>query len=463
MGVVIQMPNRGGSHIDELRDAKRKAIEAEGSRSLGRLMRVRKLKVSDRESIAHELYKYVERVFDTHSDLMRGKFACDANLCPAGEETSKEIWRLTLAPDDNNVQKLRASGRNYALLIKAIAKILKLNVHIVTDTITYGSAVHPVKYKYREVNQKLLAAIQQIANMVDTKNGLLKKFSLIADKKYELQKAGGLCDWPFYDYDESDTEDEEIVNPNQNITDPMYSYWRPDVNWTEVDPDSIAQLPHIHLGMFWDEESWSPAEQWGSVWGEDNYTREFLDAVEKFKQECGDIEDSEIYMKKRKEYLDIGSFKDKTLFDAVPREVLVDKTTNRPVYRDRHGLMANLDYWLVLYPNNEMTAVEPILWSHGGDYAEGMMNMQSLNLRVLEEMKQIQVISRSNETLYDRLIQVMGVSKSDTGIECQLFREWNKTANYIETCPIWSYVQRDLDINKTLDRILISEEVSRDE
>lgn len=469
MGKVIHMKKHQGMDYKALQEKKRREAEAEGGQSLQRLMRTRKLRLSDRELIARRLYRFLEQVFEANPELRRGDFAKYASLSSGDDESSKEIWRLTLSSESDNVKKLRASGRNYAQLIKAVAKTSGRNVNQFTDEITFGTSVHPANCVNLDVEQRVLAAIQFIGNTVDREVDLLTKFKKIGKKKCELLLAGGLCDWPFGYFEEPLEHDtqymlylgdptDEMYSHYRDPTDEMYSYWDKG-NRTEVDFESIKNLPHIHLGMFWDYEYETPGEAWDK--GDfDNYTEEFLKARKKFWEKYNSDTDDDLYSEKPWEYLDTGLFSDKTELDAVPRKVVIDETTKKPVYMDCYGLMANLDYWLVLYPNKEMTGLEPILWSHGGDYTNGMMEMESLTMRKLNEMREIRVISQSEETLFDRLIQTLRpVSEQDD--KSILLREWSKTSKYLEACPLWPHVKCELDLDEDFNRIFNVEDVKR--
>lgn len=453
MGKVIQMPSRKNMSYQELKDAQKNAIKKEGGRSLERLMRTRKLSMVDREKIARKLYKLVETVFKFQPDMKRSELSNKAGFISSGEETSKEIWRLTLSHKSSDVKKLRAAGRNYALLIKTASKQLERNIHELTDEITLGTAVHPANLNYQNLDEKVLDAIQMVANKIDKNHDLLNKFNMISNKKHDLQIQGSICDWPFDDIyvPESDDGRNVQITENEGISYLYSKYWR---FGEEPAPESIAHLPHVHLGMFWDKENdiWG----WGNEFRIDNCTEESIQIKKEFKKKYGHIdceteEEYEEYNKIHSEFFKTDIYINKTLFDSIPRKVEFNTETKKTEYYDCYGLMANLDYWLVLYPNKEMTAIEPILWSHGGDYTEGNNYIEPLNLRTLNEMHKITVISHKNESLYDRLIHLL---KSETELDYPLYKEWDKTAEYLKFCPLWGEVKTSLDLDLVLDKIL---------
>lgn len=457
MGKIVQMPSKKNMSYQEVKDAQKDAIKKEGGRSLERLLRTRKLCMADREKIARKLYKLVETVFKLQPDMKHSELSQKAGLNTSGEVTSKEIWRLTLSHKSDNVKKLRAAGRNYALLIKAISKVIKRNIHELTDEITLGTAVHPTNLTYQNIDEKVLDAVQMIVNKIDKNHDLLNKFNMILNKKYDLQMQGGTCDWPFVDINVPEPDDTIFVQKknNEDIHYLYSNYWRVGC---QPDPESIAHLPHVHLGMFWDKDSDTPSDDWGSEFRLDNCTEESIQIKKEFNKKYGHIdpkndEEFEDYKKLHSDFFKTDIYKNKTVFDSVPRKVEFNTDTKKTEYHDCYGLMANLDYWLVLYPNKEMSAIEPVLWSHGGEYTFGENYIESLNLRTLNEMHKISVISRRNETLYDRLINFLKSGTESEGIY-RLYKEWDKTAEYLEYCPLWDNVKATQDLDLELDKIL---------
>ena len=128
-----------------------------------------------------------------------GEFCLEAGLGNEGEY-SKELYRLTLAPESNaDKVRLRKSAAKYRQLIAAISKETKESSSVIANRVLVGTTLHPAEAKVRDEVDQIQGILQALVDIVDQEFGLYATFMETAKLKVEHAKEGGELRWPHND------------------------------------------------------------------------------------------------------------------------------------------------------------------------------------------------------------------------------------------------------------------------
>lgn len=450
MGTVIQASfgtsGQGRPRTLKDFDDKSRALGGEAYELMNKYARgERKLGLADRVTIARRLHDVLQDLYAVRPELRKGTLAKKADL---GSD-SKRIHELTLPPGElpspEGSRRLAARIFPYAKLINAIHKELKNDIHFFTYELLAGTALMRDGVSRTDINliEKIGLTVNQIAGEVGAVSGLLESFQKTATLKSQAIAAGGHEVWPFHDgiAEELDTKislSDEMeaghIKYRNQLSLPQNSFWQPDYAEmygedggvlypdTWITDSALSNLPHVHLGMWWDEAEVPDAIAW---WKRENIY---------LGREC--------------------QITGKSRLDAEPRFVDVGEKGDVPRYCvPPHP--APLDFWLVLLPDRNFTRVIPVLWQAGGDYDWGNVRIEPLTtVRSIERLQHIERLHSKGGNLLDALKDLLLEKNEESGLTKLQF-EWQRTASLLNHNPFLKVARDDAALDLHLNNLLL--------
>lgn len=177
-----------------------KSWEAEGKDAWTALRNLKGNNLADGDEIviARRMYTEIKKlkVQLKSADKSLAEFCQAAGLGNEGDY-SKEIYRLTLAPDgDPDKVKLRKSAAKYRQLIEQLSKETKVSSSVIANRVLVGTKLHPAEAVARDEVEQVQTILQTMVDIVDKEFGLYATYMETAKLKAEHAKEGGELRWP---------------------------------------------------------------------------------------------------------------------------------------------------------------------------------------------------------------------------------------------------------------------------
>jgi hypothetical protein len=241
--------------------------------------------------------------------------------------------------------------------------------------------------------------IQGLANQLDEKFELLRKFRRIAELKAAHIEAGGTDNWPFYSFE--DWDDPELLVPHFSHAANAY-YGRLEVDYLDIDhSEGLERLPRIYVGDIIDWDAYFHG-------GMSNSTDALTRRVEKNNVR-------ENYLKDRP----------------------IDPGAGTGAQRTRHDFSSG---WLVLYPSRDLSSISPMMWICSGD---GQVESNELNVRQLLRLQACDCITDEVSNAYEHIESLVA--------DGELLRQWTHTATELDTVSFLVKAEADAQRKKNLD------------
>lgn len=481
MGDIIDAGEKFDLKANQKAEKNKKEQEEWGAWAWKKLEKTLKLTLTDREKLARNLGLYMDRK------------GIQAARLPKFQGESKEIYRLTLKPNEqmSDKNRLRASSRDYKKLIKALAECAGEPLESVANHALLGTSLHPVNDTDVNEFDKIFMALDSVVNLLDQEFGLLEKFRSIAQQRIR-QFESKLQQWR-QQWD-NDNDYDFVYEVAIDII--SEGYWRDDDDdgssvcsarssgyyWYEI----IPFLPHVYLGM--DQEFDGDVDYWPLLENNDETINEAKEAGDlggsyliEYGKEKSDIV-KKIRFQRRRKFQEI--FKpDKPLrFDLcetkeLPQDIICNYGTPQEIERklqefyyysetlkefhenenDSSASSYPIHFWLAVYPDTNLKRLQPVLInSYISVYLEAVtpsMLMTTVNKsRLIRWNYDSETLIYDSQALLDRIKEVLGLSESQDALqgECELIREWRRTASFVEYNPILRQSLREQERHKTL-------------
>lgn len=418
----------------------------------------------------------------------------------------KERHSLTLAPHQKAVandgdagkgcKRLRTDPERYRRLIEAIATVqtpkgssVESNTQLLADRVAFGTGLHPVDPGTASRVENLYRRLQDVADAVEQRLGLLRQFRELADYKINGLRDGGSDNWPLGICDTKKSQD-WLQREN--------AYWGPAYEgdlgegstnmYCESWFDLLCWLPHFPLGFDadfdMDVDYWPLPESWWQDIG-----HEYFDGL-CYKNEYSDASDDEVWRKRFEMRL--------KLFDALGSDDLVplrwvdgdggvqlhmgeqggvDKITARLVQYRRDWLRwAGRDededddipnmFWLMLYPSRGLDRLIPVLglrWCHSLEI-EALTPIvianekRSTMRRVRNDDGSVDIVTESIVERLQRALEIMSLHTTGE-LDSALCRGLLETGTFLQRQPHMREIERMREQHRLHERLM--HEISR--
>lgn len=416
-----------------------KAWEADGRDAWTALKRLRGTNLADGDEIiiARRLHREIQalKVQLKRNGLGLGKFAIDAGLGTEGEY-SKELYRMTLAPDKDPAKvRLRKSAAKYLNLIAAIARQTRESTGSLANRLLLGTSLHPAEAKDWDEVEQVQVALQAIVDRVDRDFRLYATYMETAEIKATHAKSGGKLRWPQHEHEyraiyfaqEGETLMsliDGVLQPEfvravyqreiKDACDARHAYWMQDTGLNRspyfwwplangsgcLQDDDYFYVPHVHLGFI---------EMFNIPDPDEN-------------QAVAEQELSPYIISARNEFVEFGEVPCDDWDEAHLRPT--GQTTSLGSSTLYHG-------WIVIYPTPDNLRLMPMLYiSHeeGGPY---LLPLDAGNLNILR--KSYWISSREVMSVFDRIKELIGYVPGTQQVIMESFR---RTAPWLQHNPI---------------------------
>lgn len=471
--IPFDTAKRLAAHAERL-EQQRHELEEAGNHAWGRLKNARKLKADDRKEIAKAMHQLLEELKQRCPDLSMGKLAKDAGLL-SRDLDSKELYRLTLPPGEDPIKRgLRADGKKYADLLKAIRKHTGENLAQLAARLTKATSLHPKQSQEgTEESERVANYLQEVINRIDLEfkeesggDSLFETFMKTARIKTDLAKADKLKlrrpRWPYFDADDDDNHIEEDcpefgpggVIPNMpddflprsdDDFDVKYAFWQRDYYFANkysrlyereayasgvAHHDALMNLPRIYLGLIDSDAYFSEATV-----AEKEAVRRYAEThtLIQFEAEQGSRQRKIECLKSH--VGELGEIRDPETGHAHiahrhPKTGEWVQGLSGEYDGEFHWVDESSHVWLVIYPSPDNTTLVPVLYQ---PMEEGGTLLMSLNQRSLVSLKEMLFVDDAGEprSLYDRIKELMRFS-SDRAI----YKAWQETAKDVLDNPL---------------------------
>ncbi len=406
------------------------------------------------EILAKRLHAELPQLFSClkANGLSKAEF-CSRYGLNDGNETSKELNRLTIAPgakkDEVKARRLRRTADKYRRLIDGIQSQTGVNKSQMVDRLFRGTPLHPIKQMEQfSKAENVMNALQGIVDCIDREFGLYEKFMEVDRLKAVYRAEGSKENWPLSD--DSDLDDVFGVGSGTGSTGPadadstrhfdngFHEFWErrnlltgeSAIDWnhdTYFPRPEFFYVPHVKLGWV---DCWIPVDQKATP-------AEFAKAKEEVLKE---VRAPRVDLKKS-----IASI-------VASYQVVWDNKTMAPVETNSEGWIGESNvFWLVIFPSIDKSRLVP--WLHtAGEFPY----LIPLSVRTLEEFRDAIWADEANESSFlDRIVNLIGYRTGQTRVIEEALRA---TAPWLDHNPIFklrnAQAQADADDAEMMRRYL---------
>lgn len=437
---AAQARTQGGSALEAQEAMTQRAIknfeqaQLDGKDAYANLCKLKsdKLPRGVEEILARRLFSELRNLFARlkSKGISKAEF-CSRHGLNDGNETSKELSRLTVRPDANSdevkARRLRRSADKYRRLIDGIQSETGENRNHLVDRIFYGTPLHPTKQMEQfDRAEKVMHALQAIVDRIDRDLGLYEKFMEVDRLKTEYRSNGFTDNWPLSDVDSSELAAATIESTNESIINEtnschfnngFHEFWKglnPESGKIEIKWNISTYFPHPefffvpHVKLGWLDTCNLPDRKAAPV----EYKRARDKAVQHVQKIMPDHEKS------------IASI-------VASARIEWDEASASPVERGFTREFGFRDIgWIAIYPSTDKTKLLPWLYSIGE-----FPYLIPLNVRTLEEFENgIWVDENNNTDLLDRIFDLIGFYPDQTHVIEDGLRA---TASWLDHNPIF--------------------------
>lgn len=411
--------------------------EAEGKDALSKLkgLRAGKLPEGDAVIMAQRLYGEVQRLkqhLKTRGMLLRD-FCSLIGIDASG--SSKELHRLTLAPDQNiESVRLRRSADKYYSLIRGISEYGNRNLNTLADDVLRGTSFHP-SANFGEMNEaeKLAIALQTMIDNIDREFGLHEKFQQTAALKSQFINSGIKQFWPLWGWGYEDEDSETQSAYLRYASDPKNAYWGKfeDPQHREIFyPEDGFPIPPQFNGILQNSDFFYIPHAPIGVIDCANVPRkpkcaEFFPEYEKrIKSIIKDYYLQPLEKPKGKTWLE----EHNSISDEWDEKL--KKPYGQMSYSN--GVSRGTDYaWLIIYParnNSRLIPMIYIAYEEGGPY---ILPLDARNLKIMRDA--IWINTEEYKSFFDRIKELLGYLSGEDNFFDQRLRH---TAPWFDYNPI---------------------------
>ena len=459
MGQIITLRGHGGENRSRRRSCLTNGpsmFRQHGSRAWDRLKnRQDRLSPEDRAYIARQIDRNIANL-----KAKPGQLAALAGF----QNGTKELHdlRLPVNASEARVRELTAYPQKYVGLISAIQIISGESIYRLVDQLTYGSSIHPVNAENLSEAERVHAALQAIVNKIDTEFNLFDKFIKTAEVKEEQLIAGGMKNWPFYDYYEDELDFHAPILADLELPKKALKAWG------FTDPSDLNQkledlnFDHVHP----DDQSWIE----GKIKEKKKKRQEHFEKIgrkyafwelgtftDDYPQTCFDRQDAIRYLPhihlgqltSFRDWVDSEYLANKKVFERqvadarkamlsnsmVPFQIICDEDNGEPVVEINEEINDDYDWdhaWMMIYPDADLTGLIPVIVIPQAERGVFTIPLDTRNLLYLK--KELDYVSTEGMSGYDRIKQLLGYGGGDNLIE----QEFRRTAPFVDFNPFLS-------------------------